>query len=262
MRVFDFNRALLRVPGKSVIEGLRAGPGPAPSYEALCAEHRAYAAALEDAGVAVELLAADEAHPDSVFVEDPALVFPEGAILLRPGAAGRAGEVEALRPELETRFERLAALAEGHVDGGDVLVTGDEVLIGLSSRTDETGAQSLVGALSAFGRSGRVVCPPAGVLHLKTAATLIDKETILTTRRCEESGLFSQYRQIIVADGEEPAANALRVNERLLVSARFPRTNAALAREGFTLVLLQTEQIERIDAGLTCMSLRWRERAS
>lgn len=260
MRVFDFDRALLRAPGRSIIQGLRAADGPAPTYDALRAEHRGYAAALEGAGVDVEILAPDEAHPDSVFVEDPALVFTEGAILLRPGAPERAGEVETLRPELEKRFEKVITLLEGHVDGGDVLVTSDAVLIGLSLRTDQKGARALVAALEGLGRRARIVRPPAGVLHLKTAATLIDEETILTTRACEEAGLFGRYRQIIVSAGEEAAANALRVNEHLLVGERFARTNAMLKREGFTLISLPTEQIGRVDAGLSCMSLRWRGR--
>jgi dimethylargininase len=258
MRVFDFDRALLRSPGQSVVQGLRADNGPQPDYDALCAEHRAYAAALEAAGLSIQILAADEAHPDSVFVEDPALVFTEGAILLRPGAPERAGEVETLRPELEARFERVLTIREGHVDGGDVLVTSDAVLIGLSSRTSQKGARSLIAAIEGLGHRGRIVRPPAGVLHLKTAATLIDEETILTTRACEEAGLFSRYRQIIVSEGEEPAANALRVNDHLMVGARFERTNAMLSREGFVLTPLPVEQIGRIDAGLSCMSLRWR----
>ena len=258
MRIFDFDTAVMRTPGTTVVHGLRAHDGPSPDYHGVIAEHAAYAAALGAAGVKVEMLPPLEAYPDAMFVEDPALVFTEGAILLRPGTATRVGEAETLRPALERLCGTVIDLAAGHVDGGDVLVTPDGVLIGLSTRTDETGEQALCAALDRFGHHGRIVRPPAGVLHLKTAATLIDEATILTTRACDEAGLFGRLRRIVVPAGEEAAANALRVNDHLFVGDRFARTNAMLDREGYRLVPLATRQIGLIDAGLTCLSLRWR----
>jgi len=260
MGVFDFDTALLRRPGMSVIHGLRPGDGPSPRVEDICAEHDAYAAALERAGLEVHVLPALEDFPDGLFVEDPALVFPEGAILLRPGTATRVAEAETLRPALEAHFDAVIELEAGHVDGGDVLVTPDLVLIGLSQRTDRKGAKALADALGRFGRRSRIIVPPPGMLHLKTAVTLIDEETVLTTEACEASGLFTRFRQLVVPASEEAAANALRVNDMLLVGDRFDRTNDLLDREGFSLVPLPTEQIGRIDAGLTCMSLRWTKR--
>jgi dimethylargininase len=257
MRVFDFNRAILRRPGRSVVEGLRAGDGPSPSYEDVVAEHGAYAAALIGAGVAIETLPALEAFPDSIFVEDPALVFPQGAILLRPGAPSRAGEAEMLRPVLERRFAAVAVLAEGHADGGDILVTQTSVLIGLSARTDEAGARDLIRLLAQFGQRGEIVVPPAGTLHLKTASSLVDEETVLTTRACAEAGLFAGLRRIVVPEGEEAAANALRVNDSLFVGSRFPRTIDLLDAAGHAVTPLDTAAIGLIDAGLSCMSLRW-----
>src|SRR5690348_18294058 len=104
MRVFDFNSAIVRLPGKSVVNGLRAGAGPSPVFEKVLAEHAAYVEALRRAGVHVTVLDALEQFPDSIFVEDPALVFSEAAILLRPGAPSRLGEAEALAPALAGRF--------------------------------------------------------------------------------------------------------------------------------------------------------------
>src|SRR4029079_379164 len=96
MRVFDFNSAIVRLPGRSVVHGLRAEPGPAPVFDALVAEHRAYVEALKTAGVEVTVLDPLEPYPDSIFVEDPALVFSEAAILLRPGAPSRRDEAQEL----------------------------------------------------------------------------------------------------------------------------------------------------------------------
>lgn len=258
MNCHEFTNAILRTPGRSVTDGLRAHDGPGPDYDAVLREHAAYAEALRDAGVSVEILEPLEAFPDSIFVEDPALVFGEGAILLNPGADTRRGEVERIAPVLERNFPRVIRQSEGFADGGDVLVTPGKVMIGLSARTDRVGAAALARALAELGREAEIVDPPREALHLKTIATLIDAETILTTRVGEASGLFAGFRTIVLASEEEAAANALRINETLLLSANHPRIAERLDREGYTLALVDTTHVARIDAGLSCMSLRWR----
>ena len=117
VRVFDFNKAIVRTPAPSVVDGLRVGAHAGPGYDGVLAEFRAYVAALEGAGVEVETLPALDAFPHSVFVEDPAFVLPEGAIALRPGAASRIGEAEEIAPALRRRFERVLTLGEGFADG-------------------------------------------------------------------------------------------------------------------------------------------------
>lgn len=257
MTCHDFTHAILRTPGRSVVGGLHAGEGPAPEYEAVLREHAAYADALREAGLTLDMLDPLEAFPDSVFVEDPALVFGEGAILLNPGADTRRGEVAELAPVLERHFGQVLRIGEGNADGGDVLVTPDRVLIGLSARTDATGAAVLVAALGKLGRKSEIVDPPREALHLKTIATLIDEETILTTQAGAASGLFTGFRVLTLDAGEEAAANALRINETLLLSDGHPRIAERLDREGYRLALLDTTHVARIDAGLSCMSLRW-----
>jgi dimethylargininase len=258
MRCHDFTHAILRRPGRSVVHGLRNHDAGDPTFEGVTAEHLAYAAALERAGLAVDILEPLEAFPDAIFVEDPALVFGEGAILLNPAAATRVEEAGYLLPALEARFPQVMRLEAGHADGGDVMVTPGVVLIGLSARTDPAGAQSLTAALGELGRKARIVAPPEGALHLKTIASLIDEETILTTAQGRDSGLFAGFRTIVTDPGEEAAANALRVNDMLLLSANHPRIAERLDRAGYRLDLLHTTHIARIDAGLSCMSLRWR----
>src|SRR6185295_19999913 len=143
MRVFDFNSAIVRLPGKSVVDGLRANAGASPTHAAVLAEHAAYVNALRAAGVQVQVLPALEPYPDSIFVEDPALVFSEAAILLRPGAPSRRDEAQELSAVFQGRFPRVLALDEGFADGGDILVTPGRVLIGLSARTDAAGTAAL-----------------------------------------------------------------------------------------------------------------------
>ena len=258
MACHDFTHAILRLPGHSVVEGLRAHDGPGPDYAAVLGEHAAYAQALRDAGLTLDILDPLEAFPDSIFVEDPALVFGDGAILLYPGADTRRAETAHLTPVLERHFPRMIRLGEGFADGGDVLVTPDRVMIGLSARTDETGAQALAEALAQLGRTAEIVTPPREALHLKTIATLIDEETVLTTQAGEASGLFAGFRTLVLDADEAPAANALRINDTLLLSAGYPRIAERLDREGYRLALVDTTHVARVDAGLSCMSLRWK----
>lgn len=254
---FSLARALVRAPSKSVVRGLRAHDGASPSFEGVAREHRAYVAALTEAGVTVEILPPLEEFPDSVFVEDPALVFPEGAILLRPGAPSRLGEAEALATELTARFDETQALDVGFADGGDVINLGDRILIGVSSRTNEAGAERLVRLLAKFGRRAETVVTPPGVLHFKSDCAFVDHETVLATPRLAASGVFEGLRVIVTAPGEERAANALRVNGDLFVADGFPRTIERLASMDARVAPLSANEIARIDAGLSCMSLRW-----
>ena len=185
-------------------------------------------------------------------------MFPDGAILLRPGAPSRAAEADALAPVLGDLFDIVLELPEpGCADGGDVLVTSVLVIIGLSARTDRGGAEGLAASLAELGRESAIVETPRGVLHLKSACSMVDEETILCTPALAESGFFEGYRRIVTAAGEDAAANALRVNDRLLVGSAFPRTADLLDSLGIELVALDTSEIGKIDAGLSCMSLRW-----
>lgn len=259
---FWFDRALVRAPAPSVVSGLRAVDRGNPTFEGVRREFDAYVAALEESGVTVETLPALDEFPDSIFVEDPALVFIEGAILLRSGTSSREGEAAAIAPDLRRRFQRVLELREGCAEGGDILTTAGVVLIGLSARTNPIGAEALLVLLDQLGKRGQIVATPPGVLHFKTDCSLLDDETVLSTSRLNASGVFAGLRVILTPDGEEAAANSLRVNDRVLVGHDFPRTAERLTDAGYRVCPLPNEQIARLDAGFSCMSLRWREAAA
>ncbi|MGE0664712.1 MAG: dimethylarginine dimethylaminohydrolase family protein [Hyphomonadaceae bacterium] len=258
MSFHAFNRAIVRTPSRSVVEGLRAVDAGAPDYEGVLQEHRAYVRALQAAGVSVETLPPLEAFPDSVFVEDVALVFTGAAILLSPGADSRRGEAAEMAPALARNFDRMLRLDFGTADGGDVLATPQGVFIGASARTSREGAASLVSLLAEIGQSGVVVNTPPGVLHLKSDCALLDEDTVLCTPRLAAAEPFPGFRLIVTPDGEEAAANALRIGEAVLLADGHPRTAEMLAQAGYQVMLLPTAEIAKIDAGLSCMSLRWR----
>ncbi len=258
MRVFDFDSAIVRTPGRSVVSGIRRDPGAVPDYDAILKEHAAYVAALCAAGVRVDILPPLEDFPDSVFVEDPALVFPEGAILLRPGVAARLGEAEHMRAPLQRHFTRVLELeGDEFADGGDVLVTPGEVLIGLSKRTTRKGAEALKRRLAELGRAARIAHTPERVLHFKTAASLLGEDTAMATRAMEAAGVFAGLKILVVPDGEEGAANVLRVNDTVFVGDCYPRTLELLGTAGFAARGLPIAEVAKLDAGLSCMSLRW-----
>lgn len=258
MSFFAFNRAIIRHASHSVADGLRAVDAGAPDFEGVQREQYAYARALEDAGVTLVELPALERYPDALFVEDTALAFNGSAILLKPGAATRRGEADEIAPTLAQNFKYVLKLEEGTAEGGDVLFTPRGLFIGVSARTNPQGARALMSLLNKLGLHGRAVSTPAGVLHLKSDCSLLDEDTVLCTPRLAASEIFEGFRIIPTPPGEEAAANALRINESVLVSRGYPRTAELLEKAGLTVVTLATVEIAKIDAGLSCLSLRWR----
>lgn len=246
------------MPSGSVTDGLRAMDRGDPDPLAFAGEHAAYVSALRGAGCAVTILPADEAFPDSVFIEDPALVLNGVAIVLRPGAESRLGEAVALRPALVENMNDVIDLdTRGYVDGGDILCTDDRVLVGLSARTTQQGAQDLRGVVERLGYRLEILQTPPEILHFKTESSLLDHETVLATAALAASGAFDGMRVIETAVGEEAAANAIRVNDDVFLSAGYPKTAERLEREGYRLKILNTSQAALVDGGLSCMSLRY-----
>lgn len=259
---YQFTHALIRIPAMSVAEGLRAVDQGAPDAIRFRADHRVYIAALERAGVAVTVLEPLEEFPDSVFIEDTALCLPEGAVILKPGAPSREGETTSVRAALTEFYDDIRHLDgnghdDGHVEGGDILVTGREILVGLSERTDAAGIEALSGIVGDWNYTLRRADVPADVLHFKTDCGLLDGETILATRRLSASGCLDGYRVVEVPDGEEAAANAIRINGKVLLSAGFPRTAEMLSKADYDLDLVPTGQAALIDGGPSCQSLRF-----
>lgn len=255
---YSFTHALCRAPARSAVKGLRADGGPDPDFYGLAAEHEAYVATLRELGLTVDVLEPLADFPDALFTEDVALTFPEGAILLRPGAPTRAGEVAHIRGPLAARHARLLEMeGPGHADGGDILRLADRIVIGLSARTDSTGAEEVAGLLETLGYLGEIADTPAGVLHFKTGCGLIDETTIIAVPALATCPQFAGLEVVVTPPGEEAAANLLRIGDTVLVGDRWPATHALLAARGIAFRVLPTAQIARIDAGLSCMSLRW-----
>ena len=255
---YEFSRAITRRPAASIIHGLRAEDIGNPDLAQMRRDHLHYVETLRLAGAEVTELDPLEEFPDSVFVEDVALCLPEIAILMRPGAPTRAGEVAQMAPVLRDYYERLAAIeAPGHIEGGDILVTAREILVGRSARTDAAGIAQLAEIVKPHGYQLREVATPPGVLHFKTDCSLLDAETILATQRLDASGCFEDYRVIHTADGEEAAANSIRYNGLVLMPAGFPGTHERLLQAGYEVREINNSECAKLDGGMSCLSLRF-----
>lgn len=255
---FEFTRAITRRPASSIAQGLRAEDIGNPSLEGMLKAHAAYVSALRSTGAEVIELEPLEAFPDAQFVEDTALCLPEGAILMRPGAPSRLGEVAEMAPTLRACYGDVREITgPGHIEGGDILVTGKEILVGRSDRTDAAGVAELAEIAAEWGHSLREVFTPEGVLHFKTDCSLMDAEAILSTTRLDASGCFEGYKVMHVPEGEEAAANAIRFNNLVLMAAGFPRTAEMLDKAGFEIVEIDNSDCAKLDGGMSCLSLRF-----
>jgi dimethylargininase len=254
---FRFTYAILRRPAASITEGLRAVDTGTPDLGLMQAHHAAYAEALRATGAAVTVLDPLPAYPDSVFVEDTALCLPAGAVVMRPGAPSRLGEAAEMAPHLRALYSEVRRIDDGFIEGGDVLVTGREVLAGRSARTNAAGIAELGRLLADWGYPLREVHTPPGVLHFKTDCSLLDAETVLATDRLAASGCFAGYRVVPVAAGEEAAANAIRFNDVVVMAAGFPATRDRVAAAGYRVVEIGNSECAKLDGGMSCLSLRF-----
>lgn len=220
------------------------------------AQHVAYEVALVDAGCNIVRLPDLPDHPDGVFVEDTAILLGGDAIATRPGAPSRAGEVDSTVAGLDPHF-RVHRLAAGTLDGGDVLRIERTLYVGLSSRTDAAGAAALAELVAPLGYR-LVTVAPAKCLHLKTAVTFAGRDhsgrpTILVNSDWVDPGLFEGVHALEVA--EPSAANCVRVGDTLILPRGNPHTAERLAARGFNLVEVNVSELQKAEAGVTCMSL-------
>ncbi|MEE9374842.1 MAG: arginine deiminase family protein [Rhizobiaceae bacterium] len=258
---FIFSHAITCAPASSIVDGLRAVDIGSPDLELFKTDHENYIEALKYTGAEVIELPAMETFPDSVFVEDAALCLQEGAVIMRPGAPSRLGEASAMRPHLERLYGDVITIEgqgdNGFIEGGDILVTEREILVGRSQRTDAEGIAELRELVSRWGYEAREVHTPPDVLHFKTDCSLLDENTILATKRLAATGCFEGYEVIHTADGEEACANSIRFNALVIMPSGFPVTASRLRERGYSIREIGNTEAAKLDGGMSCLSLRF-----
>jgi dimethylargininase len=255
-----FTNAIVRTPGSNFDAGLTTVDFGRPDLALVLEQHRLYCQALTACGLALTTLEADLRFPDSTFVEDAAILTPRGAILTRPGAPSREGEVVAIRPAILNFFPApLTIHAPGTVDGGDICEAEDHFFIGLSHRTNEEGARQLAAHLAGLGYTSSTVDvrPMTSILHLKSGIAYIGGNTLVVMEEMAQNPQFRNFNLIRVSAEESYGANCVRVNDRVLVAAGFPKLTAELRARGFDPLVLDMSEFQKMDGGLSCLSLRF-----
>ena len=217
-------------------------------------QHRAYQTLLEKCGARVISLPPEPTLPDSMFVEDPAIVLDELAIILPLGTESRRPESGSIAQAL-SKFRKLARVElPGQVEGGDVLRIGRRLFAGLSSRTNPEGIRQLAAITAPHGYEV-VAVKVTGCLHLKSAVTYIGRNTLLANRAWFDATPFAAFAWVDVAPEEPHAANALLIGSTVIFPSAFPRTRARLETSGFQVSRIDISELQKAESGLTCSSL-------
>ncbi len=252
-----FKNVIVKKPGKSVVDGLTTASLGKPVYETAYQQHASYIEVLKSCGVEAKVLEADEAFPDSCFVEDPAIVTEKVAIITNPGAQTRNGETTSIKAALEEFYTEFAYIkAPGTLEGGDVMRIEDHFYIGLSTRTNREGAEQLIKILEQYGYTGSVV-ELKEMFHLKTGVNFIGNNTVLVAGEFITHPDFEKFTKIVIDEDEMYAANCIRMNDYVVMPANFPKTKEKLLNAGFQIKENPMSEFQKIDGGLSCLSLRF-----
>lgn len=253
-------QAMVRLPAASFDQGLTSIDLGRPDFAVATSQHARYCAALRQCGLNLTWLGADAKFPDSTFVEDTAVLTPTSAILTRPGAASRRGEVASVESALRAfRSSVDAIVAPGTIDGGDICAAGEHFFIGISERSNEEGARQLADILARDGYTSSTVDIRGmpGVLHLKSGVSFLDGRRLVLIDALREHPTFAGYDIVPVADEEGYAANLLCINGQVIMAVGFPRLEASLRDLGYDPITLDMSEFRKMDGALTCLSLRF-----
>jgi dimethylargininase len=260
----SYTRAIVRRPTPNFASGLSSANEGPPDFAHALQQHEDYCAALRNCGLRLTYLEPDSAYPDGTFVEDTAVATDRGAVITRPGAPSRSGEVDTVAANLSEHYPDLKHIsAPGTVDGGDVCEADDHFVIGVSARTNEAGAKQLARHLQRMGYTTSIVDIRSvqALLHLKTGIAYLGdgiwvvRAEILAA--VQSWGALRMRAAIAVSGAEAYAANCVRVNDAVLVARGYPRLAEAVRDAGFAAVPLQMSEFRKMDGGLSCLSIRF-----
>ena len=246
--------AIVRPPTANAGDGLTTSSMGPPDPARMLAQHEKYVGILQSLDIEVITLEAEKNYPDACFVEDTA-VTPSVAVVTRPGAPARRGEEATVEPSLATHRPVARIEAPGTVDGGDVLVMGERVLIGLSERTNEEGANQLVAILEAQGMQCTTL-DAGGGLHLKSSINALGDYRLLVTPEFADLPELSTFERVVIPASETYAGNSLWINDHVLVPEGFPETRDLIEKLGTKTIEADVSEFRKMDGGLTCLSIR------
>jgi dimethylargininase len=252
-----FQNAIVKRPCQNMVMGLHEAALGSPDINLALKQHDAYIEALIQCGLKVTVLPAEEEYPDSVFIEDTALLTPRCAIITHPGAPSRRGETVTTRTAVSHFYKQIETITPPDtVDAGDIMMVGNHFYIGLSQRTTQSGADQLIGILMRYAMTGSTVSLNH-VLHLKTGVVYLENNTLVTAGEFVSKPEFSGFKRIVVPPEEQYAGNCVWINDQVLLAAGYPRTRALIEAAGYRTIPLDMSEYRKLDGGLSCLSLRF-----
>ncbi|MFC7364314.1 MULTISPECIES: dimethylarginine dimethylaminohydrolase family protein [Bhargavaea] len=252
-----FQNVIVKAPARSYVDGLTTSDLGKPDYEKVVEQHKAYVEALKSCGVEATELQADEQYPDSVFVEDPAVLTPEFAVIANPGAESRNGEKDAIEEALKNFYDKFYHIeAPGYLDGGDVLQADDHFYIGLSERTNEEGARQLKEIVEKEGYKADIL-PLKEFFHLKTGIAYLGNNNMVVAGEFIDHPAFADYNRIVISKEDEYSANCIKVNDTVIIPSGYPETKRKIEEAGYRTLELDMSEVQKQDGGLSCLSLRF-----
>lgn len=252
-----FTKAIVQTPCRNIISGLTSADLGLPNYSLALNQHHEYIEALKECGLDVTVLKADEDYPDSVFVEDTALLTPQFAIITNPGAASRKGEIFEMSKVLNRFYSNVETIEDpGTLDAGDVMMVNKHFYIGLSERTNENGANQLISILNKYGMTASTITLGKS-LHLKTGVSYLENNNLLATGEFISKSEFQHFNIIDIDDDECYAANCVWINDKVLVPKGFSKTKIKIEEFGYTTLAVDVSEFQKLNGGLSCLSLRF-----
>ncbi len=252
-----FTKAIVRTPARSIIEGITSADLGIPDYHKALKQHADYIEALKECGLDVTQLPAENQFPDSTFVEDVALLTPACAIITNPGATTRTEETQTMIPVIQDCYDNMEFIEPpGTVEAGDIMMVGNHYYIGLSERTNVEGAKQMVKHLENHGMTASMI-ELEEVLHLKTGLGYLENNNLLACGEFLNKKEFQQYNLLEVDKDEAYAANSVWINGTVLTPKGFPKTLRLIQQAGYLTREVDVSEFQKIDGGLSCLSLRF-----
>jgi dimethylargininase len=252
-----FTKAMVKTPCKTMVRGITQAKFGKPDYALAMQQHSQYVTALESCGLDIIVLEADEAFPDSTFIEDTCLVTPHCAIITNPGADTRKGEIHAVR----TAMESLGLTIEktqgpGTLDAGDIMMTGNHYYVGLSQRTNKEGYGQLKAILEKYGLTSSAI-PLTTMLHLKTGISYLENNCFLAFGEFLTKPELKRFTLLPVDEQESYAANSVWINGQVILPMGYTKTKEMIEESGYTTIEIDVSEFKKLDGGLSCLSLRF-----
>jgi dimethylargininase len=252
-----YYNAVVISPCPAIVNGLSSSGLGKPDYKRALEQHTEYVGILKQSGLNIELLPENELFPDSTFIEDVAICTSSCAVITRPGALSRRGEIAGIRQALAKYYDNIEEITNpGTLEGGDVMMAENHFFIGISGRTNIAGADQLIKILEKYKFTGSKI-PLEKMLHLKSGVSYLENNKMIVSGEFVDNKSFGSFERIIIDEDEIYAANSLWINGTVLVPEGFPKSRKKIEKAGYNTIAVNVSEFRKVDGGLSCLSLRF-----